>query len=362
MRNEEMRRSFVTAIVVAAVVAAAVSVTVGQDKSAEGRRPGAGKETPRDPYAALTPAERHAVAKFFTLKMEQAERLTKARLFEQAERLIAALWAMDAARFGLKERLRALADRCADAKTKNRTVDAYLRVPKLVVPAGGTAVVSLVVANRSDETVVLLRPEGMRDTPVRTAWITVRRRCVNGSGDVGVKEWHNVAVLRKGEVTLRCGQAWVKELKFETPEADEDDLVAYRYTVSGGVSVQALCGEQRIARTVALTPVRFVVVPAAAVGFAERPFFVLADALKEAAKGVDDARRLAELRRKVFYSALLLPEESKYEAIAALMCALPHVGRDMKAVVFATLKLLTDLSYVSEAEWLKWWNRLRVER
>ena len=301
----------------------------------------------------LTKQERAAVEKFYRAKMAWAEELVASGHPDTALRVVQALLLLGPPTHQLEKELVELRRRFTKDWVRTRLVEAYLAPEKSVFVAGEKILVRLVIASRSDDEVVLLQTRPGKKEKVAT--LNIFSRCFFEDGTVRVREVHGMPVTKSDEVTLREGQAWVKELLFETPKFPAHTLVAYKYLVAGTVNIQVLSGKRRVGRLLPLDGVEFVVVPERARSYMKEPFRWLIEGLKGAAKGGGEAFRAA-----IFYGGILTPAEKRPDAVAAIISWLPRLPRPAAATATAVLSHLTNKPFGPDIDaWLNWWKSLK---
>ncbi|RKY15320.1 MAG: hypothetical protein DRP63_07080, partial [Planctomycetota bacterium] len=230
----------------------------------------------------LTREERAGVVKFYRAKMRWSEEMCAAGHPDSALKVVEALLLLGPPTRQLEKELLALRKRLRREWMRSRLIDAYLAPQKRVFTEGDKIVVRLVLASRSDQEVVLLQSRSGEKEKV--AAINVFRRCFFEDGTVRVEEVHGMAVTKSRQVTLREGQAWVRELLFDTPKFPTNVLTAYKYLVAGTVNIQLMSGKKRVGRLLPLDGVEFMVLPKEAKRYADEPFKWLVEGLKAAAQ------------------------------------------------------------------------------
>ncbi|RKY14460.1 MAG: hypothetical protein DRP82_04040 [Planctomycetota bacterium] len=297
----------------------------------------------------LTKEERAGVVKFYRAKMRWSEEMSAAGHPDSALKVVEALLLLGPPTRQLEKELLALRKRLRREWMRSRLIDAYLAPQKRVFTEGDKIVVRLVLASRSDKEVVLLqnRP-GEKE---KVAAINVFRRCFLEDGTVRVEEVHGMAVTKSRQVTLREGQAWVRELLFDTPEFPRNVLAAYKYLVAGTVNIQLMSGKERVGRLLPLDGVEFMVLPKEAKRYADKPFKWLVEGLKAAAKGEEWGREA------LFYGGMLVGGEKRADAVAALISWLPRLPRQSALTATAVLSHITNKPFGPDIDaWLNWWK------
>ena len=297
----------------------------------------------------LTKDERAGVVKFYRAKMRWSEEMSAAGHPDSALKVVEALLLLGPPTRQLEKELLALRKRFSKEWMRSRLIDAYLAPEKRVFTEGDKIVVRLVVASRSDEEVVLLQNRSGEKEKV--AAINVFRRCFFEDGTVRVEELHGMAVTKSREVTLREGQAWARELLFETPKFPRNVLAAYKYLVAGTLNLQVMSGKKRVGRLLSLDGVEFMVLPKGARRYADEPFKCLVEGLKGAAKGKAGAREA------LFYGGMLVGGEKRADAVAALISWLPRLPRQAALTATAVLSHITNKPFGPDIDaWLNWWK------
>jgi len=299
--------------------------------------------------AVLTKDERAGVVKFYRAKMRWAEEMSAAGHPDDALKVVEALLLLGPPTRQLEKELLTLRRRLCKEWMRSRLIDAYLAPEKSVFTEDERIVVRLVVASRSDKEVVLLQSHAGEKEKI--AAINIFRRCFLEDGTVRVEELHGMAVTKSHQVTLREGQAWVRELVFDTPKFPKGVLAAYKYLVAGTLNLQVMSGKKRVGRLLSLDGVEFVVLPKEAKRYADRPFKWLVEGLKGAVEGHVGAREA------LFYGGMLVGSEKRADAVAALISWLPRLPRRAALTATAVLSHITNKPFGPDIDaWLNWWK------
>lgn len=311
---------------------------------------------------ALTPDERAAVNKFFRLKYKEAELRMKEGDYLTAKHILQALLTLGTDDLSLQKKIKALERTCRREEVRAQVVDARIVVEKPVFSGVDEVKLYVRLINRTDKPVVVFHQREREGMATNVGWVSIRYVAYGSDGTIIGADRAHQRFTKREQIVLGKNQMWEKVLSLDVPFLAKEDFRVYHYTVSGRIVLEVMAEEDKIyTLTLDMGKLNFKLVPVGASRYAEGSFKRLTEALKEIAYGKYKKDEEDSLVKTIFFCSFFISSEKKWDAVGALITALPRLPDVFAKAATAALSYLTGQYITDRAGWIRWWQNVGKE-
>jgi len=253
----------------------------------------------------------------------------------------------------IRDRVRQLRIRAKELQIRVTMLEARVVAKRVLLTPGEAVELQLELKNVSGEPLVLAPPDATQGELFGALEIETYDATALGERTRARETQRITSAI---PARLEPSETWRAPLSLK-PQRPPRPGIFRRVRISGSIRSQTLeKREERHDRFLPLFPVELFFVEEARHGFAAEPLRTLAEAL-QALREAKDGRAAAAEAERLFFAAMIAPEEERERVIALLAGALEREGDPAAHAAMTTLSVLTDRPLDMDREaWRLWLN------